>query len=439
MSETRSEPHPRVVIVGGGFGGLSAAKALAKQSFDVRLIDRNNHHLFQPLLYQVATAGLSPADIASPIRGIIGSQRNTTVMLAEVSGVDTARKEVITDGRRVAYDYLVLATGARHAYFGHDDWATFAPGLKTIDDATYLRRRILLAFERAENETDEEERRRLMTFVVIGGGPTGVEMAGAIAELAKRALAADFRSIDPRGARIILVEAAPRVLTSFTETLSDTARRSLEQLGVQVRLGAAVTDCSCEGVRLGGDFIPARTIIWAAGVMASSAGRWLGAETDRAGRVKVRADLSVPGHPEVFVIGDTAAATAPDGSMLPGVAPVAKQQGRYIARALIARSEGRTAEAFCYRDYGLLATIGRSRAVVQIGGLHISGFFAWVLWSVAHVYFLIGFRNRFIVALNWAWSYITFQRGSRLITGLYARQLDDKRQPERIEPRSKAG
>jgi len=439
MSETRSEPHPRVVIVGGGFGGLSASKALAKQSFDVTLIDRNNHHLFQPLLYQVATAGLSPADIASPIRGIIGSQRNTTVMLAEVSGVDTARKEVITDGRRVAYDYLVLATGARHAYFGHDDWATFAPGLKTIDDATYLRRRILLAFERAENETDEEERRRLMTFVVIGGGPTGVEMAGAIAELAKRALAADFRSIDPRGARIILVEAAPRVLTSFTETLSDTARRSLEQLGVQVRLGAAVTDCSCEGVRLGGDFIPARTIIWAAGVMASSAGRWLGAETDRAGRVKVRADLSVPGHPEVFVIGDTAAATAPDGSMLPGVAPVAKQQGRYIARALIARSEGRTAEAFCYRDYGLLATIGRSRAVVQIGGLHISGFFAWVLWSVAHVYFLIGFRNRFIVALNWAWSYITFQRGSRLITGLYARQLDDMRQPERIEPRSKAG
>ena len=439
MSETRSEPHPRVVIVGGGFGGLSAAKALAKQSFDVTLIDRNNHHLFQPLLYQVATAGLSPADIASPIRGIIGSQRNTTVMLAEVSGVDTARKEVITDGRRVAYDYLVLATGARHAYFGHDDWATFAPGLKTIDDATYLRRRILLAFERAENETDEEERRRLMTFVVIGGGPTGVEMAGAIAELAKRALAADFRSIDPRGARIILVEGAPRVLTSFTETLSDTARRSLEQLGVQVRLGAAVTDCSCEGVRLGGDFIPARTIIWAAGVMASSAGRWLGAETDRAGRVKVRADLSVPGHPEVFVIGDTAAATAPDGSMLPGVAPVAKQQGRYIARALIARSEGRTAEAFCYRDYGLLATIGRSRAVVQIGGLHISGFFAWVLWSVAHVYFLIGFRNRFIVALNWAWSYITFQRGSRLITGLYARQLDDMRQPERIEPRSKAG
>jgi NADH dehydrogenase len=338
----------------------------------------------------------------------------------------------------VAYDYLVLATGARHAYFGHDDWAVFAPGLKTIDDATYLRRRILLAFERAENETDVDERRRLMTFVVIGGGPTGVEMAGAIAELAKRALATDFRSIDPRGAHIILVEAAPRVLTPFTEELSESARRSLEQLGVEVRLGVAVTECSCEGVRLGRDFISAGTIIWAAGVMASPAGRWLGAETDRVGRVKVRADLSVPGHPDVFVIGDTAAVAALDGSTLPGVAPVAKQQGRYVAGALIGRSNGITAEAFRYRDYGLLATIGRSPAVAQFGRLHISGFFAWVLWSVAHVYFLIGFRNRFIVALNWAWNYITFQRGSRLITGLYARQLDDVRQPARIEPRSKA-
>jgi len=345
---------------------------------------------------------------------------------------------VIADGRRIAYDYLVLATGAQHAYFGHDDWAAFAPGLKTIDDATFLRRRILLAFERAENETDVEERRRLMTFVVIGGGPTGVEMAGAIAELARRALAADFRSIDPRDARIVLVEAASRVLTPFTEKLSETARRSLEQLGVEVRLGAAVTDCSCDGVRLGGDFVPARTIVWAAGVMASPAGRWLGAETDRVGRVKVRADLSVPGQPDVFVIGDTAAVAAPNGSMLAGVAPVAKQQGQYIARALVARSKGQTFGPFRYRDYGLLATIGRSRAVAQLGGLHISGFLAWVLWSVAHVYFLIGFRNRFIVALNWAWSYITFQRGSRLITGLYAHQLDDMRQAARIEPRSKA-
>ena len=311
------------------------------QPFDVTLIDRNNHHLFQPLLYQVATAGLSPADIASPIRGILGGQRNVKVMLADVSGVDVNRKEVIADGRRVAYDYLVLATGARHAYFGHDDWAAFAPGLKTIDDATYLRRRILLAFERAENETDADERRRLMTFVVIGGGPTGVEMAGAIAELAKRALAVrlpiDRSAVRPhhsgRGAR-------RGVLTPFDRSLSDAARRSLEQLGVEVRLGAAVTDCSCEGVRLGGEFIPTRTIIWAAGVMASPAGRWLGAETDRAGRVKVRADLSVPGHPDVFVIGDTAAVTGADGAMLPGVAPVAKQQGQYVARALVARQQG---------------------------------------------------------------------------------------------------
>lgn len=435
--EPRSELSPRVVIVGGGFGGLSAAKALARAPFDVTLIDRNNHHLFQPLLYQVATAGLSPADIASPIRGILHGQRNTRIMLAEVSGVDEARKELIADGRRVPYDYLVLATGARHAYFGHDDWAAFAPGLKTLDDATYLRRRILLAFERAENEPDADERQRLMTFVVVGGGPTGVEMAGAIAELAKRALASDFHSIDPRCARIILVEAASRVLTPFDERLSEAAKRSLEQLGVEVRLGAAVTDCSCEGVNLSSDFIPTRTIIWAAGVMASPAGRWLGAETDRAGRIKVRTDLSVPGHPDVFVIGDTAAATSAAGMLLPGVAPVAKQQGQYVARALIARYQGRTAPAFRYRDYGLLATIGRSRAVAQFGRLRISGFIAWVLWSVAHVYFLIGFRNRFVVALNWAWSYITFQRGSRLITGLYVRQ-EDMRQAPRSELRSKA-
>jgi len=437
MGDLRNEPRPRVVIVGGGFGGLSAAKALARARFDVTLIDRNNHHLFQPLLYQVATAGLSPADIASPIRGILHGQRNVRIMLAEVSGVDEARKEVIADGRRVPYDYLVLATGARHAYFGHDDWAAFAPGLKTLDDATYLRRRILLAFERAENEPDADERQRLMTFVVIGGGPTGVEMAGAIAELAKRALASDFHSIDPRCARIVLVEAAPRVLTPFDERLSEAAKRSLEQLGVEVRLGAAVTDCSCEGVRLGSDFVRTRTIIWAAGVMASPAGRWLGAETDRAGRIKVRADLSVPGHPEVFVIGDTAAATGADGTPLPGVAPVAKQQGQYVARALIARHQGRTAPAFRYCDFGSLATIGRSRAVAQFGKLRLSGFPAWVLWSGAHVYFLIGFRNRFVVALNWAWSYITFQRGSRLITGLYARQ-EDMRQAPRSELRSKA-
>jgi NADH dehydrogenase len=434
--DLRSNPH--VVIVGGGFGGLSAAKGLAGAPFEVTLVDRNNHHLFQPLLYQVATAGLSPADIASPIRSILSGQRNLKVILAEVAGVDTVRKEVIADGKRIGYDYLVLATGARHAYFGHDDWAVFAPGLKTIDDATYLRRRILLAFERAENEVDAEERKRLMTFVVVGGGPTGVEMAGAIAELAKRALASDFRSINPLCARIILIEGASRLLTPFDPRLSDAARRSLEQIGVEVRLGTAVTQCSCDGARVGDEFIPARTIIWAAGVMASPAGRWLGAMNDRAGRVTVRADLSVPGYPEIFVIGDTAAVAGSDGATLPGVAPVAKQQGQYVARTLVARHQGRTAAAFRYRDFGSLATIGRSRAVAQFGNLRLSGFAAWVLWSVAHIYFLIGFRNRFIVALNWAWSYVTFQRGSRLITGLYAR-ADDLRQSSRTEIRSQAG
>jgi NADH dehydrogenase len=436
--ESKPETKPRVVIVGGGFGGLSAAKDLARQPFEITLIDRNNHHLFQPLLYQVATAALSPADIASPIRHILSGQGNLKVMLAEVSGVDLARKEVIADDRRVPYDHLVLATGARHAYFGHDDWAPFAPGLKTLDDATGLRRRILLAFERAENEDDADERARLMTFVVIGGGPTGVEMAGAIAELAKRALASDFRSIDPRGTRIILVEAASRVLTPFDEKLSEAALCSLKHLGVEVRLGAAVTDCGEDGVRLGDQFIPTRTIIWAAGVMASPAGRWLGAETDRAGRVKVCADLSVPGHPDVFVIGDTAAVNDAKGAMLPGVAPVAKQQGQYVARALIARREGRAVPAFRYRDYGTLATVGRSRAVAQFGKLKVSGWLAWVLWSVAHVYFLIGFRNRFVVALNWAWSYITFERGSRLITGLDA-SPEAKRQAPPTELHSKAG
>jgi len=441
MSDPRTEAEtarkPHLVIVGGGFGGLSAAKALAKAPFEITLIDRTNHHLFQPLLYQVATASLSPADIASPIRHVLNDQPNVKVMLGAVSGVDLARREVLADDRRVPYDYLVLATGARHAYFGHDDWAAVAPGLKTLDDATALRRRILLAFERAETEDNAEERARLLTFVVIGGGPTGVEMAGAIAELAKRALAEDFRSIDPRAARIILVEAASRVLTPFDETLSEAARRALTQLGVEVRTGAAVTDCSADGVRLGDSFIASRTIIWAAGVMASPAGRWLGAETDRAGRVVVRSDLSVPGHPEVFVIGDTAAVNDENGAPLPGVAPVAKQQGQYVAQALIARHEGRTVAAFRYRDYGTLATVGRSRAVAQFGKLKISGLPAWLLWTVAHIYYLIGFRNRFVVALNWAWSYVTFQRGSRLITGLETHPAAQP-QAEPVERHSKA-
>lgn len=426
---TTADGH-RVVIIGAGFGGLSAAKALGRSSYDVTLIDRHNYHLFQPLLYQVATAGLSPADIASPIRSILRDQKNTHVVLAKVSGVDLSRNEVLAEGRHIPFDTLVVATGAQHAYFGHDDWAHDAPGLKTIDDATYLRRRILLAFERAETEPDPDERRRLLNFVVVGGGPTGVEMAGAIAELANRALASDFRTIDPRSARVVLVEAAPRLLTPFEPSLSDAAKRSLEQLGVEVRLGAGVTDCNATGVSVGGERIEARTIVWAAGVMASPAAEWLSAETDSAGRVKVESDLSLPGHPNVFVIGDVACVLGIDGNPLPGVAPVAKQQGQYVARLLIARAKGKSVLPFRYRDYGLLATIGRKRAVVQMAGLKLTGLVAWLMWCVAHVYFLIGFRNRFAVATNWAWNYITFQRGARLITGISGSRVEDVPMPE---------
>src|SRR4051812_13747520 len=377
---------PRVVIVGAGFGGLSAAKALAGSDFEVTVIDQHNYHLFQPLLYQVATAGLSPADIASPIRGILANARNINVVLGEVSVIDTARRDVIAEGRRIPFGYLILATGAQHAYFGHDEWAAFAPGLKTIDDATYIRRRILLAFEKAETERDLEERARLLNFVIVGGGPTGVEMAGAIAELANRALAKDFRSIDPRSARIILVEAAPRLLTPFDPSLSEEAKRSLEQLGVEVRLGAAVTAVDRDGISIGAERIEASTVIWGAGVMASPAGSWLDVEIDRAGRVKVTPDLSVPGHPDIFVIGDTAAVTDRDGKPLPGVAPVAKQQGQYVADLLIARERGQSMPPFRYRDLGSLATIGRKRAIVQVGRMKLKGFIAWVIWSVAHIY-----------------------------------------------------
>ena len=416
---------PRVVIVGAGFGGLSAAKALAGTACEITLIDRHNYHLFQPLLYQVATAGLSPADIAAPIRGIIGAQRNITVTLAAVSGVDTARSEVIAEGRRIPYDFLVLATGAQHAYFGHDDWAFYAPGLKTIDDATYLRRRILLAFERAEAEPDPIERQRLLNFVIIGGGPTGVEMAGAIAELANRAIASDFHNIDPRSTRVILVEAGQRLLKTFDPSLSVLALQSLQQLGVEVRLGAVVTGCSCAAVFLGDERIETRTIMWAAGVKASPAGAWLGVDTDRVGRVRVGADLSVPGHPNIFVIGDTALAIGVDGQPLPGVAPVAKQQGKYVADVLRARMKARPTESFRYRNNGSMATIGRKSAVAELGGIKLSGFSAWLLWCLVHVYFLIGFRNRFSVALNWSWNYITFQRGSRLITGISGSRIED--------------
>jgi NADH dehydrogenase len=433
MAHSAGSQRPlRVVIVGAGFAGLSAAIALDRTGFDVTVVDRHNYHLFQPLLYQVATAGLSPADIAAPIRGVLRDRKNTTVILAKVSGVDTRRNEVIAEGRRIPFDVLILATGAQHAYFGHDAWAASAPGLKTIDDATYLRRRILLAFEKAETDPDPAERRRLLNFVVVGGGPTGVEMAGAIAELAKRALASDFRAIDPRLARIILIEAGARLLPSFDAALAEKARRSVEQLGVEVRLRTSVTGCDCGGVSLGEERIEARTIMWAAGVMASPAGEWLGAETDRAGRVKVNADLSVPGHPHIFAIGDTACAPGRDGKPLPGIAPVAKQQGQHIARLLLARLRGRSLPPFRYRDLGAMATIGRKRAVAQFGKVRLSGLAAWLVWSVAHIYFLIGFRNRLAVALSWGWSYVTFQRGTRLITGLSGSRMEDVERPEAL-------
>jgi NADH:ubiquinone reductase (H+-translocating) len=407
----------RVVIVGAGFGGLTVAKALAKALVDITVIDQRNYHLFQPLLYQVATAALSPADIASPIRTILKGQRNTSVMLAKVTGIDISAREVVTGDRRIPFDYLVLATGAQHAYFGHADWEVFAKGIKTIDDATDLRRKILLAFEKAEFETDPEERDRLLTFVVVGGGATGVEMAGAIAELARKALAAEFRSIDPTHARIILIEAGSRLLLVFEEHLSEAARRSLKDLGVEVRVSTAVTSCDEAGVSLGDQRIGTRTIVWAAGVQASQAGQWLGAETDRAGRVKVAPDLSVPGHPNIFVIGDTAHVLDMNGKPLPGVAPVAKQEGRYVVRRIRAQVAGGDLPPFRYRAPGALATIGQKKAVVQFRRLRLSGYLAWWIWSVAHIYFLIGFRNRLVVAMNWAWTYVSLQRGTRLITG----------------------
>jgi NADH:ubiquinone reductase (H+-translocating) len=413
-----SASRPRIVIVGAGFGGLTAAKALAKASADITVIDRRNYHLFQPLLYQVATAGLSPADIAAPIRAILGRQKNTTVLLGKVTGIDTAARDVLIDSQRVPYDYLILATGARHAYFGHEEWAAVAPGLKKIEDATDIRRRILTAFETAENTEDTAERRRLLTFVVVGGGPTGVELAGAVAELARRALARDFRNIDPGSARVLLVEVGPRLLAAFPEALSARAADALQKLGVETRLGCAVTACDDRGVDIGGERIDAGAIIWAAGVMASPAAKWLAAEKDRAGRVRVAADLSVPGHKNIFVIGDTALSLDRDNKPVPGIAPAAKQQGKYVSRLIRARLEGRAApNPFRYRHLGNLATIGRRAAVADFGWIKLTGALAWLLWGVVHVFFLIGFRNRVAVLLDWLWSYATFQRGSRLITG----------------------
>ncbi len=411
-----SQPH--VVIIGAGFAGLSAAKALAKASVHVTLIDRRNYHLFQPLLYQVATAGLSPADIAMPIRSILSRQRNVIVVLARVLAINTAMRIVSTDAREIPYDILIVATGARHAYFGHDEWESVALGLKKIEDATDIRRQILLSFELAENTGNPAERRRLLKFIIVGGGPTGVELAGAIAELARKALACDFRHIDPRHARIILIEAGPRLLATFPEKLSAAAQRALQDLGVEVRVGQRVTECDACGVVVAGERIEARTILWAAGVAASPAAKWLQAEADRAGRVLVGPNLQLPGHSEIFVIGDTAAAVDATGKPLPGVASVAKQQGLYVARVIRTRLKGvSSAPLFHYRNCGNLATVGRKFAVADFGFLRLSGHLAWWLWGAVHIFFLLGFRNRIAITLNWLWAYCTFQRGARLITG----------------------
>jgi NADH dehydrogenase len=405
------------VIVGAGFGGLDAAKALRRAPVDVVVVDRQNYHCFQPLLYQVATAALSPADVAWPIRHILRAQTNATVLMEEVRGVDIAQKLLHTNWGDVPYDYLVIATGARHSYFGNHEWANFAPGLKRIEDATRIRRSILIAFEQAELTNNAEERRRLLTFVIVGGGATGVEMAGAIAEIARQTLAVDFRRIDPRTACIILIEAGPRLLPTFSTEQSAYVRAVLERVGVEVRTDTRVINCDEQGVELMVSRIDAGTTIWAAGVIASPAAHWLNSEADPAGRVKVSADLSVPGHPAIFVIGDTAAVVDGSGRPVPGVAQAAKQMGKYVAKAITAHAAGRPSETpFRYKDLGELATIGRRAAVVEFGSLHLRGFIGWLFWCVVHIYFLIGLRNRFIVAFTWLWSYLTFQRGARLIT-----------------------
>jgi len=407
-----SGDRPRVLILGGGFGGLSAARALARVALEVTLIDRHNYHLFQPLLYQVATAALAPNTIAAPVRAILRAQHNATVLMETVSGIDTAGRAVLIGEQRVAYDFLIAATGARHSYFGHDEWEKFAPGIKTLFDALSIRQKVLSAFEAAEVCDDANERRRLLNFILIGGGPTGVELAGAVAELAKASLVHDFRHIDPSSARVILIEAGPRVLPTFSERSSTAARRALERLGVEIWAGRTVTVCDADGVEVGSERIAAGTILWAAGVAASPVVKWLDAPADRAGRVAVRADLSVPGHPEIFVVGDACASLSWDGKLAPGVAPAAKQMGAYAARVIRARVEGAAAPApFRYRHRGSLATIGRNNAVADFGWMTLAGWPAWLVWSVAHIFFLIGFRSRIVVALDWLWAYATFRRG----------------------------
>jgi NADH dehydrogenase len=416
MTTAPSKPH-RVVIVGAGFGGLETAFRLAGAPVEITVVDRRNHHLFQPLLYQVATASLATSEIAWPIRHLLRDRRDATTLFATVSGVDAAAKQVLLDdGDTIAYDTLVLATGARHAYFGHDEWEPFAPGLKTLEDATTLRRRILVAFERAERESDPERRAALLTFVIIGAGPTGVELAGTIVELARHTLPPDFRNIDTRKARVVLIEAGPRVLAGFADDLSAYAQASLERIDVEVKLGQAVTECSADGVIYGGNRLDAKTIIWAAGVRASPAAEWLDAPADRAGRLQVEPDLTVPGHPDIFAIGDTVTIAAWNGQPVPGIAPAAKQQGRYVADVIKTRLSGGTSAPFHYQHSGSLAQIGKRLAVIDFGRIKLRGTIAWWIWGIAHIYFLIGLRHRLSVALSWLWIYTRDQRAARLIT-----------------------
>jgi NADH dehydrogenase len=423
-----------IVIVGAGFGGLEAARNLADADACVTVIDRRNHHLFQPLLYQVATASLATSEIAWPIRSLLRKCRNATTLLGNVVGVDcAARKVLLDDGDAISFDTLVLATGARHAYFGHDEWEPFAPGLKTIEDSTAIRRRILTAFEHAERAKDEAERTPYLTFVVIGGGPTGVELAGTLAGLARDTLRGDFRNFDTRRARVVLVEAGPRILPGFRDNLSAYALHALTALGVEVRVGQAVTRCSAQGVEIDGKELPARTIVWAAGVAASPAAAWLGVPADRVGRVFVQPDLSVPGHADVFVIGDTAHVEMSGGTLVPGIAPAAKQEGRYVAGVIKARLCGSAPPPpFRYKDAGKLATIGKRAAVVDFGRTRFTGRLAWLFWGLVHIYFLIGLRHRIAVFLSWLWIYFTGQRSARLIT--QANPAASKKTEERVGP-----
>lgn len=408
---------PHIVIIGAGFAGLYAARACATAKVQVTLIDRSNHHTFQPLLYQVATAALSPGEIAYPIRHIFRENENISVLLAKVTGFDLQHRRVLFEDDELSYDFLIVAAGATHAYFGHPEWATYAPGLKSVEDATEIRRRVLLAFELAERRALLNHACEPINFIVVGGGPTGVELAGALAEIARYVLASDFRSIDPRNARIILIEAGPRILPAFVEDLSASAVRQLNRLGVEVMTGRAVTGIDETHVYLGPNALPASVVLWGAGVAASPLGALLGAPTDRAGRVQVQPDLSIPGHPEVFVIGDMASLRQANGQLVPGVAPAAIQMGRFAAACILGELRGKKRKPFRYRDKGSLATIGRSAAVADIAGFKLSGFVAWFLWLFVHLLFLIGFRNRIEVLWEWFWSYVTFQRGARLITG----------------------